>query len=70
MAAPFVQGQLQNEQLEVTISTTCAHCQEPLHIVVDSQMHSRVIEPDADPLIFEPNVNWPAFREPNIIHSY
>lgn len=70
MATPFVQGRLRNAAVEVTISTTCAHCHEPLHIVLDSQMRSRVKEAAAAPLVFEPHVDWRTFREPNIIYGY
>ena len=70
MATPFVQGRLRNGPVTVTISTACAHCGQPLHVVVDSEMRSRVLEETAEPLVFEPEVNWEAFREPNIIHRY
>lgn len=69
MATPFVQGQLREEHLTVTIATECAHCARPMHIVVDSEMAYRV-EEDAQPLIFMPQVDWEAFDEPNIIHAY
>ncbi len=70
MAAPFVQGRLRNEPLSVTIETECAHCARPLCITLDSEMKYHVEEVGAEPLVFEPHINWATFTEPNIIHAY
>ncbi len=70
MATPFVQGQLRREFLSVEIDTECAHCGRPLHLTVDSDLNVRVQEREAHPLVFEPDVDWAAFRDPNIIHAY
>ena len=70
MAAPFVQGRLRNEPVTLTISTACTHCGQPLHVVVDSEMQSHVLEETAQPLVFEPEVDWATFKDPNIIHKY
>ena len=53
---PFVQGRLRGERLTGLVTTECAHCQQPLHIEVDSEMNYRVPEIDAKPLIFAPLV--------------
>jgi len=37
---------------------------------VDSDMHYQVREADAHPLVFMPDIDWPSFTEPNIIHAY
>ena len=37
---------------------------------VDSELQFRVTERDAQPLVFEPRVDWSTFREPNIINHY
>ncbi len=54
MALPFVQGRLRGEHLSATITTECVHCHQPLHIEVDSDLHYRVAEVDARPLVFAP----------------
>jgi len=70
IAASFVQGHLRKERLQVEISTSCAHCDRPLHILVDEQLRLRVRERDADPRVFLPSIDWASFREPNIINAY
>ncbi len=70
MATPFVQGRLRGEPLTVEIQTTCAHCGQPIQLAVDSNMQYWVKTAEAQPLIFEPDLNWATFTEPNIIHAY
>lgn len=70
MATPFVQGHLRNEPLIVEISTSCAHCARPIQIQMDQDLNYTVHSPGAEPLIFEPELNWDKFAEPNIIHAY
>ncbi len=65
-----MQGQLRQEQLSVDIETECAHCHRPLRITLDSELWYSVEENDAQPLVFEPHVDWDTFTEPNIIHAY
>lgn len=70
MATPFVQGRLRGEQLRVTIETACGHCGRPMHLTVDSDMQVLDQDEGADPLVFEPQVDWESFTGPNIIHAY
>ena len=70
MATPFVQGQLRKRFLEVEITSACAHCGEPMVIVVDSELHHRVVQGGPEPLVFEPHVEWSSFPDPNIIDGY
>lgn len=70
MAAPFVEGRLRQKPLTVEIRTKCAHCDRRIDLSVDSELHYRVAQKDARPMVFEPRVDWSAFREPNIIHHY
>lgn len=56
--------------MTIEIQTSCAHCDQPLLITLDSQMNFQVHNAGADPFIFEPNVNWAEFSEPNIIDAY
>ena len=73
-----MQGRLRNEYLTVTISTHCAYSGDPLQIEIDSQLKYRV-QPEAAgqsagqiarPMVFTPQVDWEAFRDPNIIDAY
>ena len=70
MATPFVQGQLRGEKLAVEIDTACAHCDQELHITLDSEMQWSVKQQDASVLVFEPEVDWGHFTEANIVHRY
>lgn len=70
MATPFVQGRLRKERLSVEIETACAHCGQELHITVDSEIEWSVKEQGAQPLLFEPEVDWSRFEGPNIIGRY
>ena len=65
-----MQGHLQKRQLSVEINTTCAHCGEPMELVVDSDLNSRVERGGPDPLVFEPEIDWNEFKDPNIIDGY
>jgi hypothetical protein len=65
-----VQGRLRNELFELMINTACAHCGRSLHIHLDSDLHARVEETGAAPLIFEPQVDWGTFTGRTIIDDY
>jgi hypothetical protein len=65
-----VQGRLREERLSVAVETECAHCAERLQLELDSELTYRVNSAGAEPLVFMPHVEWAAFNEPNIIHSY
>ena len=70
MAAPFVEGQLRNAKLTVEIQSRCAQSRRALHLRIDSDLNWEVREPDARPLVFEPQIDWTRFRKPVIIHDY
>jgi hypothetical protein len=65
-----VQGRLRGIALSVEVESECAHCKQALHISVDSDLNSQVREKDADPLLFEPDVDWKSFKGANIINDY
>lgn len=65
-----MQGRLRNENLLVKIDSECAHCGRKLHITLDSELAWSVEESEADPLVFEPDVDWGHFEGSNIIHDY
>jgi hypothetical protein len=51
---PFVQGQLRGEFISALITTECAHCKQPLHIEIDSELNYQVKEAGAKPMFFAP----------------
>jgi hypothetical protein len=65
-----VQGQLRKEYVAVEVETECKHCQQRLHITIDSKMRTSVGEAGAKPLVFTPEVDWDNFSERTIIDSY
>jgi hypothetical protein len=65
-----VQGQLRNAHVSVEIETKCVHCDQIMHITVDSNMQVSVRENEATPLVFMPDVDWAKFAERTIIDSY
>ncbi len=70
MATPFVQGRLRNERISFEIDTECGHCGEPIHLTVNEDRSCLVGDPDQNPLMFEPIVNWEEFSGPHIIDAY
>jgi hypothetical protein len=70
MATPFVQGRLRGEPLSVDIESSCACCGRALRLTVDSEMVTEVHSKGAEPLVFEPDVDWARFRAPTIIDDY
>jgi len=65
-----VQGQLRQEPLTFAIQTACAHCGQPIHIQIDSQLHYKVAEADAEPLVFVPMVDFARLKDPSIIDAF
>jgi len=65
-----VQGQLRGESLSVVVKTECAHCSQPMHIEIDSELSYRVREEGADPIIFIPQVDFHKLEDPSIIDSF
>jgi hypothetical protein len=41
-----------------------------MHIIVDERLRWRVRERGADPILYEPSVDWLSFRGRNIIGDY
>ncbi len=54
----------------MVIETKCKHCGRPMNIEMDSNLNYHMEDEHARPLVFMPDINWAAFREPNIIHAY
>jgi hypothetical protein len=65
-----VQGRLRRRKLAVLIDSECGHCGGPLRMTVDQDLRWRVDTPGAQPLLFEPSIDWGTFRGKNIIDVY
>jgi hypothetical protein len=61
---------LRKEPIAVEITTTCAHCGEKMRLVVDSDLNYRIEQGGSSPLVFEPDIDWSQFKDPNIIDGY
>lgn len=70
IAAPFVQGRLRDDYLSVEIKSECACCSKQMNITLDSELDYPVKNKESSPYIFEPDIDWKTFTEPNIIHAY
>ncbi len=64
-----MQGQLRGEHLQAVIETECAHCHQPFHVELDSDLNYRVIEHGAAPVIFVPQ-NAIKESEPSIVDTF
>jgi hypothetical protein len=67
---PFVQGQLRQETISLSIDTECAHCGEEIRINIDSELNFSVTNPGAEPLIFVPTVDFSTLEDPSIIDAF
>jgi hypothetical protein len=65
-----VQGQLRKEPLVCTVTTSCAHCDQPIHMEIDSSLHFKVAEAAAKPLVFVPMVDFDRLKDPSIIDAF
>ncbi len=65
-----MQGRLRNESLTFTVTTECAHCGRPIHLEIDSDLHYRVLEQDANPRVFAPMVDFKKLKDPSIIDAF
>ena len=65
-----MQGHLRKSPVEVEITTTCAHCGEAMEFAIDSELNYRIVKGGPNPLMFEPEIDWSTFKEPNIIDGY
>jgi hypothetical protein len=65
-----VQGRLRKESISVTIDTVCAHCDNPIKIMIDGEMNCEVAQENANLYIFDPQIDWEFFSAPNIIHDF
>jgi hypothetical protein len=65
-----VQGRLRREKLTVRIDTACGCCGRRLRLTADEELRFAVESRGAEPLLFEPHVDWGAFRGRDIRRVY
>jgi hypothetical protein len=65
-----VQGRLREEALSFIIETSCAHCDAPIHIEMDTELNCRVLEEEADPFVYVPMVDFDELEDPSIIDAF
>jgi len=65
-----VQGRLRGERLTFHVETECGHCGKPLRLEIDSDLSIRVLEPDAEPLVYFPLVDFDQLEDPSIIDAF
>ena len=58
------------KSLSVQIDTECAHCATSMRLTIDSYLNHEDGLGSTGPLVFEPEVDWTTFTEPNITRAY
>ncbi|MEJ2570828.1 MAG: hypothetical protein P8Y98_09840 [Anaerolineales bacterium] len=56
--------------MSFTIETVCGHCNRPLVIEIDSELNYRVLDEEADPMIYVPMVDFETLEDPSIIDAF
>ena len=65
-----MQGRLRDEYLSVEVETECGQCGRTIQFTLDSKLNFQVKSAGAQPLVFEPHLDWETFTEPNIVHAF
>ncbi len=65
-----MQGRLRGERVSASIGSECAACRGPIVFTIDSGFRWRILSGQAAPLVFQPSIDWAAFRAPTIIDDY
>ena len=56
--------------MTVRVASECAFTKRPMHMEIDSDMNYRCEDPDCRPVIFVPEVDFEALKDPNIIDVF
>jgi hypothetical protein len=70
VATPFVQGRLRSEPLTFEINSECACCGRPIQFRMDHELRYALAEPDSDPMVFAPLVDFTKLRAPSIVNAF
>jgi len=65
-----VQGQLRKEYQTFTIQTECTQSGREINIEIDSDLNFSIFDPETDPLIFVPMVDFSTLEDPSIIDAF
>jgi len=65
-----VQGNLRRTELTVEISSRCANSEKLIRLAVDDELNYRILDGSPALLVFEPDVDWDTFTDPNILDGY
>lgn len=65
-----MQGRLRGEPVRASVQSRCAACETAIAFTVDSDFRWRIDGGPASPLVFEPSIDWAAFRAPTIVNDY
>ncbi|MBN1305024.1 MAG: hypothetical protein JXA13_11370 [Anaerolineales bacterium] len=65
-----MQGKLREKELSFTIQTQCGHCGEPLTLEIDSQLNYRVLQEQAEPLVYAPDLDVRKLEDLSIIDGF
>ena len=65
-----MQGRLRKEYVSVIVNTECAHCAQPLEIVIDSEPQFSVKEEGCEPIVFIPDVDLFKLEDESIINAF
>ncbi|MEW5733434.1 MAG: hypothetical protein AB1921_01190 [Thermodesulfobacteriota bacterium] len=52
------------------VNTSCAHCGEPMELVIDQDMNLSGPCTDPSPVVFVPRVDVAGLKDPNIISAF
>ncbi|MBN2387182.1 MAG: hypothetical protein JXB85_09185 [Anaerolineales bacterium] len=65
-----MQGRLRYENLSFTVKTECGHCGWPITLEIDSDLQYRVLEANAEPLVYAPMLDISRLEDPSIIDGF
>lgn len=65
-----MQGRLQQLDLSIEATTECAHSGRTIYLTIDSDLNITSGNPEANPLIFVPLVDFARLEDPSIIDAF
>ncbi|MCG6536131.1 MAG: hypothetical protein L7F78_15895 [Syntrophales bacterium LBB04] len=61
---------MRGEDVSIRVVSECVHCKRPMYMEIDSDMNNRCQDSGCIPMIFVPDVDFQALKEPNIIEAF
>ena len=56
--------------MSISVVSECAHCERPMHLEIDGNMTWSSPDDGCSPIIFVPDVDFRALKDPNIIDAF